>query len=304
MPLLLILLLALAGPGLAAQSHRLTFSEVHLGVPVRVVLFADDTVLARAAVRTVFDRIAAVDGALSDYRPDSDVALLEAAAADTLVPVSDDLFLALVLALDIARETDGAFDPTAGALTRLWRRARDQGTVPDSAAVRTALARGGWAQVALDTTRRAVRSPAGMAFDFGGIGKGYALQVAFDVLKARGLTRVLLEAGGDIVVGDPPPGREGWEVVTDDASPPRFLVRAALSTSGSREQYVNHRGVRHSHVLDPRTGWAVTHTDEVSVVATDGATADALATAFSVLGREQALARADRWPTLLGLRWH
>ncbi len=301
----LLLLLVLGVRPLGAQVQRFTYSEVHLGVPVRLVLFSDDSARARIAARSAFDRIAAIDAALSDYRPDSDLRLLEHAAADTLVPISDDLFVALSLALKIARETDGAFDPAAGALTRLWRAARDRGGIPDSAAVVDAHARGGWQRVGLDTARRAARLPRGLQLDFGGIGKGYALQMAFDLLRTRGITQALLEAGGDIVVGDAPPGADGWEIVTGDAQePPRYLVNAALSTSGSTEQFVEVEGRRYSHVIDPRTGWAVTHTDEVSVIASDGVYADALSTAFNVLGRDRALALADRWPALLALRWH
>jgi FAD:protein FMN transferase len=305
MPIVLALLCVLVAAPAPAQEHRLTFTEVHLGVPVRLVLYASDSTRARIAARSAFDRIAGIDGALSDYRPDSDLRLLEHAAADTLVPISDDLFRALSAALTMARETEGAFDPTAGALTRLWRGARDRGRLPDSSAVAAALAQGGWQRVTLDTARRAARVPRDLQFDLGGIGKGYALQQAFDLLRTRGITRALLEAGGDVLVGDAPPGATGWEIVTDDAEgPPRYLVNAALSTSGSSEQFVEVAGVRYSHVLDPRTGWALTHTDAVSVIASDAVSADALSTAFSVLGRDRALALADRWPSLLALRWH
>ncbi len=305
MPLVLALLCALAALPARAQEHRFTFTEVHLGVPVRMVLFSDDSSRARIAARSAFDRVAAIDGALSDYRPDSDLRLLEHAAGDTLVPISDDLFTALALALNVARESEGAFDPTIGALTRLWRAARDRGTIPDSAAVAAALDRGGWQRVTLDTARRAARVPSGLQFDLGGIGKGYALQMAFDLLRTRGITRALLEAGGDVLVGDAPPGAEGWEIVTDDEQePPRYLVNAALSTSGSSEQFVEVAGQRYSHVIDPRTGWALTHRDAVSVIASDAVSADALSTALSVLGRERALALAERWPSILALRWH
>jgi thiamine biosynthesis lipoprotein len=305
MPIVLALLCLLAALPAPAQEHRLTFTEVHLGVPVRLVLFAADSTRARVAARSAFDRIAGIDGALSDYRPDSDLRLLEHAAADTLVPISDDLFLALSAALTMARETDGAFDPTAGALTRLWRGARDRGRIPDSVAVAAALAQGGWQRVTLDTARRAARVPRDLQFDLGGIGKGYALQQAYALLRTRGVTRVLLEAGGDVLVGEAPPGAEGWEITgLDEDGPPRYLVDAALSTSGSHEQFVEVAGRRYSHVIDPRTGWALTHTDAVSVIASDAITADALSTAFSVLGRDRSLALADRWRALLALRWH
>jgi FAD:protein FMN transferase len=299
----LLLALGAAVPA-SAQSLRLELTEVHLGVPVRLVLHADDSAQGRRAARAAFDRLAALDGALSDYRPDSDLRLLEAAAADTAVPVSADLFAALGLALRLARETDGAFDPAAGALTRLWREARERGRLPDSASVAAAVARGGWQRVRLDSAQRRVRMPRGLQLDLGGIGKGLALQEALAALAGAGVTRALFEAGGDLVIGEAPPGSDGWRVSVIEGEPPQRLTRVAVATSGPQEQHLAVGGTRYSHVLDPRTGWPLTAPDAVSVIAEDGALADALATAFSVLGRERALALAERWPGLLGFRWH
>ena len=119
-----------------------------------------------------------------------------------------------------------------------------------------------------------------------------------EVLKRFGITRALVEAGGDIVVSGPPPGETGWKIAVPNAdatpnAPPRLFANQAISTSGDTEQFVDIGGKRYSHIVDPRTGQALTDRIEVTVLARDGLTSDGLSTAVSVLGVEkgQALAR-------------
>jgi thiamine biosynthesis lipoprotein len=126
-----------------------------------------------------------------------------------------------------------------------------------------------------------------MSLDLGGIGKGFACDEALRVLAGRGLSRALVSLGGDVVCGDPPPGSRGWEVAMGAAGERLTLANAAVSSSGDAEQFVEIDGVRYSHVVDPFTGLGLTGSPTVTVVAADGVTADALATAVSVLGEER-----------------
>jgi thiamine biosynthesis lipoprotein len=268
---------------------RVELAEVHMGVRVRLVVHAASEAAARDAAAAAFARIRALDAVMSDYRPDSEVNRLSATSG-AWVPVSDELFAVLALGRDIAEASDGAFDPTVGPLVTLWREARDAGRLPDPARVAEARARTGWAKLELDASRRAIRlaSP-GMRLDLGGIAKGFILDAAREALAARGVTRALLEAGGDIVAGRPPPGLPGWRIDVGRAEGElarraAALTDAALATSGASAQFVEIDGVRYSHVIDPRTGLGLTHDRLVHVVAPDGATADALATAAGVLG--------------------
>lgn len=259
-----------------------------MGMPVRVVLYADTEAEARRAATAAFARVEALEQIFSDYRAGSEVSRLSARAQEW-VPVSVELFALTRRAIEIARLTDGAFDPTVGPLVSLWREARRTKTLPPAATIESARARVGWPQIDLDDHRRAIRlKTQGMRLDFGGIAKGYILQEALAVLVDRGTPAALLEAGGDIVAGDAPPGLTGWhiDVPYGDAAfqaRARRLVHAALATSGPTFQSVEIDGVRYSHVVDPRTGRALTSPRVVGVIARDGATADALATAFGVL---------------------
>ena len=223
---------------------------------------------------------------MSDYRPESEVRRLAARAGEA-VRVSDDLFVVLARSVDLWGRSDGAFDATVGPFVELWRAARRTGRLPPRAALDSAARRVGSDKVHLDSVSRTVRLDVpGMRIDLGGIAKGYILDRALDVLRAQGVTRALLEAGGDIVLGDAPPGRPGWRIAMPQGEGDTVLANRAVSTSGDTEQFVIIGGVRYSHVIDPRTGMGSTSRRGAIVVAPDGVTADGLATALTLLDDE------------------
>lgn len=280
-----IAILLAAGPLAAQPRHE--FTELHMGVAVRLVLHADHPGAARTAARAAFDRIAELEDVLSDYRPASEVRRLE--HRDTgWVAVSSELAAVLAAARRIAALSDGAFDPTAGALTALWRESRRSGRLPHAARLDHARARTGWERFTLDTSRALLHlSVPGIRFDLGGIAKGYILGQAMHVLRRRGTPRALIEAGGDILLGEPPPGREGW-MVEHPGLHGTPLHGLAIATSGTREQFVEIDGMRYAHLLDPRTGLGLTRHVEVTVIGPDPMLADALATAVAVMEPGQA----------------
>jgi thiamine biosynthesis lipoprotein len=260
-----------------------------MGVPVRIVLYSDDATSAHTAALAAYERIAELDNIMSDYRPQSEVRLLSG-RPNEWVPVSEDLFAVLARAREIATLTDGAFDPTVGPFVELWREARRTRRLPDEAALASARRRVGWRLLEVDSSRRSVRLAAeSMKDDLGGIANGYILPEAVEVLRTRGNAVAMVEAGGDVVVGEAPPGRGGWAIDVPDADSgfaarARVLRNAAIATSGGTEQFVEIGGWRYSHVVDPRTGLGLTDAITVMVIAGDGATADAVATAGQVMG--------------------
>lgn len=281
--------------------ERFEYKQVHMGVPARLVLFAPGEAVARAAAQAAFGRIAALDGILSDYRPTSELRRLGTAGQAAPVPVSEDLFLVLERAQLLSRLSDGAFDVTAGPHIRLWRSARRRGELPRPDSLRLARSRVGWRQLQLDPSRRTVHVPAaGVDLDVGGIAKGYAADEALEVLRQHGLARALVELGGDIVVGAPPPGRVGWRVQVPNADADAealLLAHSAISTSGDTEQFVEIGGTRYSHIVDPRTGVGLTDRVSVTVLSPSGLLSDGLSTTLSVLGPGRAAALvAEHFP--------
>jgi thiamine biosynthesis lipoprotein len=218
------------------------------------------------------------------------------------VTVSEDLFEVLVRAREIASASEGAFDPTIGPLVALWRAARRESRLPSTRTIDSVRSLVAWRMMELDRVQTRVRlARTGMHLDLGGIAKGYIVQQALETLRAHGASRAMVEAGGDIAVGDAPPGRAGWHIEIPGATGAlahraAALSNAVVSTSGPTEQFTMIGGTRYSHVVDARSGRALTSTTMVTVIARDGATADALATALTVLerGRRQTLLR--RYP--------
>jgi len=283
---------------------RHEFTAVHMGVQVRIALYAPSEASARAAASAAFARIAELDDKMSDYRPYSEVRMLSHHPGDWQ-PVSQDLLNVLAKAEEVSRQSGGAFDVTVGPLVQLWRTSRRTRQLPEPAALADARSRSGAALLDLDTDRAMVRLwVKDMQIDLGGIAKGYILQEGLSVLRSKGISAAMVEAGGDIVVGDAPPGQAGWSVFVAGGDTAvlrraRALVNAAVATSGGTEQFVEINGVRYSHVIDPRTGLGVTGTHLVTVIAEDATLADAAATALSVLGPARSSYFRSKFPSVL-----
>ncbi len=269
----------------AAAQQRFEYSQIHMGVQVRVVLYATDEAVAKAAAESAFRRFAELDDILSDYRRDSELNRLCARAGAGPVPVSQDLYTVLERAREIAKRTGGAFDPTAGPLVAPWRRTKQSGELPSQEELRRAQALVGWSRMLLDPRRRTVELlEPGMQLDLGGIAKGYACDEALRAVNTTGVRSALVEAGGDIAVSEPPPGTEGWAVRIPSLGTTLLVSNCGLSSSGDEVQYVEIQGARYSHILDPRTGLGLTEGRSATVLGPDAFTTDPWATALCILG--------------------
>ncbi len=272
------------------------FREVHLGMEVRIALVETSAEAAASKARLAFDEVARLEAILSDWRATSELRALARAEPGAWVSVSEPLRDVLALALRVARGTDGAFDPTIGPLTALWREARRTGQPIDSTARADARARVGYAFVTLDSSGARVRfARAGMRLDLGAVAKGWILDRALERLRAAGVHDALLEAGGDLVVRGAPPGERGWRIRVPRAAGDTILVMrgGAVSTSGASVQRVDDgRGGEESHVLDPRTGRGLREGADLTVTGPSAAIADALATALSLVPVERRAALA------------
>ena len=282
-----LLWLALAPQAAAGGLHLFEAVEPHMGTLVRISVYTQTPERAKAAFRAAFERVAQVDGELSDYQPESELNRLCRAAPGTPVPVSEDLFRVLAAAQQLAVESNGAFDVTLGPVIRLWRESRRKQTLPSTTLLREAASRSGYRKLHLDAEARSVTlDRAGMQLDLGGIGKGYAADAAVEVLAAMGIRRALVAASGDLAFGDPPPGQRGWRIGIEGSARVLEMSNAAVSTSGDSAQHADIAGKRYSHIVDPATGIGTTTPVAITVVARRGMEADSLATAVAVLGSQ------------------
>ncbi len=274
-----------------------------MGTTLRVEVAAPDRRAALAAIQQAFDTVAQLESVLSTWREDSEIGRLNRAVPGEPVTLSATLSLLLAEASHWSRETDGAFDPGVGALVDAWD-LRGRGREPRGSALMEARAATGIAQFTLGGSSgvapRATRRSAAAWLDTGGFGKGAALRGAVAVLRRKGIVSGSLNFGGQVAVFGTGPDAAGWLVPV--AHPERretpvatLRVRdVSVSTSGQSEHYVDVRGRRFGHILDPRSGRPVPPWGSVTVVAADAAAADILSTALFVLGPEEGAAWARR----------
>lgn len=310
-----------------ADAELVRYAEARplMGTSVRVLCYASSEAAGKAAAEAAFARATALIKVYSDYDRTSELSGLNiSAGAPEGMRVSDDLLRVLTRAEYWHHKSDGAFDASVGPLVKVWRWARRNRRMPSDERLAVARAVSGFKNVLIDPERRTVRlTKEGMKLDLGGIAKGAIADAMIVTLEEHGITRALIDAGGDIVCADGPPGKEGWKVamlplpaVDKDveaalARPePRYVwvTHAAVATSGDAFQYVELDGKRFSHIVDPATGLGLTSQLGVSVIVrrsdahpNPGTDADALASALNVLGPAKSIQLLDQLPETAAL---
>jgi thiamine biosynthesis lipoprotein len=258
--------------------------------PVRYPSGADVSVAA-------LDLVTALEDQLTVYRETSEVSRLNTIASFRPVAVEAGLFRLFELAQRLSVQTKGAFDITAGQLSKTWGFYRRQGRMPGPEEIAEALATVGYEHLALNAEQQTARfQKPGMEINLGAIGKGYALDQAADLLQEKGLNDCLLHGGNSSVLarGNRQGDSGGWTVALKHPLKPHerlgefTLHHQALGTSGSGSQYFHHAGKRYGHIVDPRTGWPADQILSSTVIAPTAAESDALATALYVMTLEEA----------------
>ncbi len=276
-----------------------------MGTTLRVRVAATDRAVAANAIENAFHEIARWEDLLSTWRPDTELSRLNAASPGDPVSLSQGVVGALHETRRWSIRTEHAFDPTVGALIDAWALRDSEGAVePTASVLDSALAASGFRHFHVDSvTGRGTRLHPDAWLDAGAFGKGLALRGARSVLEEEGVTRALLDFGGQVLVLGPPPFDESW--VISVAHPERrqdpvltLSLRpgqsAATTSISERRSEVEGHAV--GHVLDPRTGRPVIGWGSVTVVADDPLVADVLSTALFVMGPERALEWAGRYP--------
>ena len=241
------------------------------------------------------DLVSELEQQLSVYREDSELTLLNQSAADRPIQADAELFSLLEEAKRISELTDCTFDPTSGPLVRLWRTCREESRIPTQSEIDNCLESVGIDHVRLDTQTLTVQfDRRDIELNLGGIGKGYALDRAAGRLQESGLNEFLLHGGhSSLIARGDHNGSGGWPIglgnplFTSKRLGTIVISDCAMATSGSNIQYFRHQGKKYGHILDPRNGWPVETMLSVTVLAPNAALADALSTAFYVMGVEK-----------------
>jgi thiamine biosynthesis lipoprotein len=283
----------------AQEAHQYRYL---MGTSIEVQAFGGDEATRRAAIDEAFAAFAEVDRLMSDYRNDSELALINRDAASRPVAISDPMFAVLDAARRVSTSSNGAFDVTIAPLVHLWGFHDRNPHVPtpsELAAVRPLV---DYRHVQLDADRRTVRlTHPGVALDLGGIAKGFAVDIAAGVLRHRGLNG-FIDAGGNQYLLGTPPGKTRWTVGIknpDERGKVIAVVETAetsVSTSADSYNVLQAGGRTIGHILDPQTLQPAARSLSATILSRDGTLADAMSKAAFVLGPKAGLALVDSFP--------
>lgn len=278
--------------------HRYAFRA--MAADNEVQIHAEDAGVARNAAQRAIDEVRRVEAKYSRYREGSLLSRINAAAGGDPVEVDDETRALLDYADACWRQSGGRFDVTSGVLRRAWN--FDVARVPADAELAPLLALVGWPRVERDGAQVRLPIP-GMELDFGGLGKEYAVDRAIAEVAALGIDSALVNLAGDLAILGPQPCGVPWRVGIRHPREPHALAASfdlssgAVATSGDYERYVEVDGIRHCHLLDPRTGYATHGLRSVTVHGPSCLVAGSAATIAMLLGEEEGL----RWLSTLGL---
>lgn len=304
MPAALAATLILGSCGGEPDTLELRGQTMGTSYSVRIVAPADASAVSLVLLRQrVAARLEDLENVFSTYRPDSEVSRFNAHPGQEWFGVSPEFLDVLEQAVTVSQLTDGAFDATIGPLVELWGFGAGDAPrrIPDREVLEQLLSDAGFEFLQFrDSPPTVRRTRPGVQLDFSAIAKGYAVDRVWELLSEAGLAAYLVDVGGEVRTrGRRADGRD-WSIGVEnpdgsgvaEAVP---LRNAAIATSGDYRNFFEYEGRRYSHVLDPRSGWPVSHElTAVSVISTTTVMADALATALLVLGPETGLELAER----------
>ena len=328
----------LPSPSGAAETWLTQFSREAMACEFEVLLDAKRYPAGQDAAVEALDLVEALEAQLTIYRDTSEVSRLNQQAFAEPIVVEQRLFELFMQAKELWQATEGALDITSGALTKVWGFYRRQGQMPSETEVAEALTKVGSQHLELDASRNSVRFLVpGLEINLGAIGKGHTLDRCAELLSSRGISDFLIHGGNSSVLakgvrGERAEGRgeesgvrsqrseacnlqsaisnlqsTPWSIglrhpLRPDQRLAEFTLQdQALGTSGSGSQFFHHQGKRYGHILDPRTGWPAEQVLSATVIASTAAEADALSTAFYVLGLEGAKTYCQQHPDISAL---
>lgn len=263
----------------------------------------------------VFQLIENLEDQMTVYRLHSEVSRINATAGLRAIDVEPQLFDLIETAVELSRETEGAFDITSAVLTQLWKFDKRAGALPDQLEIDKVLQSVGSNQIELDPEKQTIRfTNPNLQINLGGIGKGYAVDRAATLTLEKGIHDFAIHGGQSSVkafgsdhfetrsADSTPTTEQGWWIGLSHPVRPAVrlgqfrLNNQSLGTSGTGRQGFFHHGIRYGHIIDPRTGWPTSHFLSTTVITDSAARSDALATAFFVMPFKQVVAFCESHP--------
>jgi len=281
--------------GLSAQTLAHKKVLLLMGSRFEITAVSADEALAWDAIEAACAEIARIEELISSWDPQSETSRVNAHAGQGAIEIGEELFNLIYRSKKVSDLTGGAFDISYASMDRLWQFDGSMTIVPDTAEIYASVSKVDFEKIVLNNETHEISIPTDMRLGFGAIGKGYAANRAREVMKARGITSGLVNAGGDLIAWGKQETGQSWKIAIADPNAKGKIHSwleigdMAVVTSGNYEKYVEIDGVRYSHIIDPRTGWPARGIKSVTIVCPDAELADALATAVFVLGEESGM---------------
>ncbi len=288
-----------------AGAHLFQRTYASMGTELQLTAWTADETAAEAAFGEVSQEMERLEGLLSNWRDDSEIQQLNAAAGKHPVRIGSDLRDVLKTARQVSEWTGGKFDVTWGALSGLWKfdYQNQDGSIPEHSEIVRRRSLIDYQQLILDEhDGTAFLKQEGMVANLGGIGKGYAVDRARDILRRRGFRDFMIQFGGDMYVAGLN-GNHPWRLGIQDPRGPANrifaqvdLSESTFSTSGDYARSFVKNGRRYHHIIDPQTGEPAQGCRSVTIMTSSAIIADGLSTGVFVLGPEAGMALIKQLP--------
>jgi thiamine biosynthesis lipoprotein len=276
-----------------------------MGTNIHVELWSDSAQQGENAIQAVMDEMQRINQLMSPYIKNSELSQLNSRGSDMAVPVSKELFELIALSVEIAKETEGAFDITFASVGYLYNYRENQ--KPEPQQIDNLLKAINYRHIKFDINDHSIYfAHPNVKIDLGGIAKGHAVDNAIDILKTLGIKHALVTAGGDTKLLGDRLGKPWMVGIRDPRNKDKQavvlpLADTALSTSGDYERYFEQDGKRFHHILSPKTGTSVYEVQSVSIIGQRSTLNDALSTAVFVLGVQKGMDLLNRTPGYDGI---
>ncbi|MGO3708302.1 FAD:protein FMN transferase [Mesonia hippocampi] len=287
----------------AQQPYKRTLKL--MGSRFDITVVANDSIKANKYIDTAIAEISRIEKLISSWDDNSQTSEINRNAGIKPVKVDKELFDLIERAIAISKLTDGAFDISYASMDKIWKFDGSMAKMPSKEEITASVEKVGYQNIVLDKMNSTIfLKLEGMKIGFGAIGKGYAADMAKNLLISKGVPSGIINASGDMNTWGKQPNGNEWKVaITNPMDKNKVfallpITNGAVVTSGNYEKYVNFNGKRYTHIIDPRTGYPSTGIISVTVFAPKAELADALATSVFVMGKEAGLDRINQLPKI------
>ncbi len=282
--------------GMAQDDVSVKRSMQLMGTQFEIIVVAPNEDIGYINIDEAVSEIRRIEKIISSWDRNSETSKINQNAGIKPVKVCPELFNLIQRAIKVSEITNGAFDITYASADQIWRFDGTMTQMPSAQEVERSVAKIGYKKILLNQDKQTVfLSERGMKIGFGAIGKGYAADMAKDLLVSKQVKAGIINAAGDLTTWGTKADGGKWMVgISNPLNKKKVfswlpVVESSVATSGNYEKYVIYEGKRYSHIIDPRTGYPTTGISSVSVFAKKVELCDALATAVFVMGRDTGL---------------